>query len=166
MLAPRYFAPRYFTARYYGYTLGYRLNITTFLQQTIGILVITRTDTDVSYLQNRNLHMQTIKAGDTAIQFTSTLIKDDSEVWTLSGASVYFVLRKGDDSYVFDAEIVSTADKVVRYVLDESEFPTEPGIYSQEWKVVFADDTILRFPNDGYNRFAIKNNLEPYDDIS
>jgi len=104
--------------------------------------------------------VQTIKVGDTAIQFTSTLIKDDGEAWALSGATVYFVLRKGDTSYVFDAEIVSTSDKVVRYVLDETEFPTEPGIYSQEWKVVFADTTELRFPNDGYNRFALKKNLE------
>jgi hypothetical protein len=108
---------------------------------------------------------QTIKSGDTAIQFTSTLIKDDGLAWTLEGSTVSFILKKGSYYESFPAEIVFAAAKVVRYTVDEN-FPTEPGLYVQEWKVEFDDGTILRFPSNNYNRFSIKSNLEPYDDIS
>jgi hypothetical protein len=105
--------------------------------------------------------METIKSGDTAIEFTSTLIKEDSnESWTLAGATVYFVLKNKTESFVFDADIVSETDKTVRYIVDPLEFPTDPGEYAQEWKVVFSDNTILRFPNGTNNLFNIKRNLE------
>lgn len=105
--------------------------------------------------------MGTIKSGDTAIRFSSTLVKEDStEEWTLAGADVYFVLKNKTDSFVFDADVVSATEHTVEYIVDEAEFPTDPGEYAQEWKVVFSDNSILRFPNDSNNTFNIKRNLE------
>lgn len=102
-----------------------------------------------------------MKSGDTAIEFTSTLIKDDSdESWSLSGADVFFVIRNKDQVYVLEAEVVSAIERKVKYVVDAAEFPTEPGEYKQEWKVVFSDNTELRFPSETFNKFNIRPNLE------
>lgn len=107
---------------------------------------------------------QTIKSGDTAIRFSATLEKVDSEeVWTLDGATVYFVIRRRNDTVAFieEADIVSSSNRIVKYDIDPLDnFPTETGEYSHEWKVVFSDSTILRFPNDSFNKFNIKANLE------
>jgi len=47
MFAPKYFTPRYFTPRYFPYrvTIGYKLNITTFRQQTSGTFTLPVTTT-------------------------------------------------------------------------------------------------------------------------
>lgn len=107
---------------------------------------------------------QTIKSGDTAITFSATLEKVDSaEPWDLVGATVYFVIRRKNDTVAFieEADVISATDKTVEYTINPADdFPTDTGEYSQEWKVVFSDNTILRFPNDTYNKFNIKANLE------
>jgi len=47
MFPPRYFAPRYFARRYFPYRIrqGYKLNITTFRQQTSGTFTLPVTTT-------------------------------------------------------------------------------------------------------------------------
>lgn len=104
--------------------------------------------------------MQTIKAGDTAVVFNSTLEKvDDDEVWTLTDATVDFYVKRGSTVYgPFSATVISESARTVKYQVATG-FPTTPGTYSQEWRVVFSDGSELTFPNEDYNKFTIKARL-------
>lgn len=114
--------------------------------------------------------MNTIKSGDTSIKFDSTLsidsednITSSSYGWTLSGATVTFLVKKRRGSVVFSANatIISASARTVRFQRSVSDgFPTTPGKYSTEWLVVFSDGSRLTFPGDNYNDFTIKRNLQ------
>lgn len=100
----------------------------------------------------------TIKSGDTAIEFTSTLVIVSDDEWSLTNTDVRFLLKKGNIAYSFDATVVDANARTVKYIPGAG-FPKQPGKYIQEWEVTFSNDTTLTFPCEGANYVIIENDL-------
>ena len=98
-----------------------------------------------------------IKSGDTAVVFTDTLLINDVAI-NLTGASVKFLLKDSAVSFSAAAAIVSAVLGTVSYT-PSAGFPTTAGQYFQEWEVTQSNGTILTFPNAGYNRLVIFDDL-------
>jgi hypothetical protein len=100
-----------------------------------------------------------IKSGDTAIEFTATLTRNNVPV-NLTSSSVKFLLRNRATGTAFSATatIVVAAAGTVSYEPGVG-FPTTAGNYSQEWEVTFPDTTVLTFPSAGYNTLVIEDDL-------
>lgn len=94
-----------------------------------------------------------IKAFDTAVTFTDTLMLGGSAV-NLDGAAVLFILERNGTVFSAPATIVTPASGAVSYQ-PSAGFPTAAGDYRQEWEVTFPDSTKLTFPGDAYNKVTI-----------
>jgi len=98
-----------------------------------------------------------IKSGDTSVVFTDTLLINDVAI-NLTGATVKFLLKDSAVSFSATATIVLASAGTVSYTVGAG-FPTTEGQYNQEWEVTQSDATILTFPNAGYNRLVIFDDL-------
>ena len=103
-----------------------------------------------------------IKQNDTSPPIRATLKDGDSVAIDLTGASVRFHMRSisGGAAVVdADATIINAAGGIVQYnwIADDT---NTIGSYQAEFEVTYADSKIETFPNDGYVR------IEVIDDIT
>lgn len=98
-----------------------------------------------------------IKQNDTSPAMLATLQDADGDAINLIGASVRFHMRAiGSNQAVVDAAatVVTPISGTVRY--DWSAADTiNIGSYQAEFEVTYADASIETFPNDGYIRVEI-----------
>jgi hypothetical protein len=98
-----------------------------------------------------------IKQNDTSPAMLATLQDADGNAVNLTGATVRFHMRAvGGAQVVVDqsATVVTAIDGLVRYnwIADDTD---TIGSYQAEFEVTYADASIETFPNDGYIRVEI-----------
>lgn len=98
-----------------------------------------------------------VKQNDTSPSMLATLQDADGNAVDITGATVRFHMRKiGRADVVVDAAaaIVTPISGLVRYdwIADDT---SEIGSYQAEFEVTYADASIETFPNDGYIRVEI-----------
>lgn len=101
----------------------------------------------------------TIKQSDTAISFTDTLLSNGVP-YDLSGSDTlvkFLMKKKGGVTFEDYAEIVDELAGTVSYE-PSSDFPTDPGVYRQEWEVQ-KDGEVLTFPSGSYNEIKLLEDL-------
>jgi len=102
-----------------------------------------------------------IKQNDTSPAMLATLQDADGNEIDLTSASVRFHMRSlGSGQVVVDAAatVVTALDGLVRYdwiAADTSAI----GSYHAEFEVTYADASIETFPNDGYIRVEILDDI-------
>jgi len=102
---------------------------------------------------------QELVSGDTALKFTSVLEKiNDTGPWTLVGATIEFLIKRGTTVDVFPATLVDDTNKVVEYEVGVG-FPEDIGEYLQVWRVTFPDGKRLTFPTTP-NDFTINGDFD------
>lgn len=104
--------------------------------------------------------MTTIKAYDTAVEFTDTLTVAGAP-FDLTDCTVTFNLARTNLKNPFSAPatIVNAAAGTVSYLPTEG-FPVRKGDYYQEWEVTTPENLKLTFPSDSYNRIRIIADIE------
>jgi len=98
-----------------------------------------------------------VKQNDTSPAMLATLQDADGNAIDLTSASVRFHMRPvGGGQVVVDeaATIVTAASGLVRYDWIAADTDTI-GSYQAEFEVTYADASIETFPNDGYIRVEI-----------
>jgi hypothetical protein len=98
-----------------------------------------------------------VKQNDTSPAMLATLQDANGDAVNITGASVRFHMRPiGSNSITVDASatIVTPEDGVVRYDWLAADTDTI-GSYQAEFEVTYADGSIETFPNDGYVRVEI-----------
>jgi hypothetical protein len=98
-----------------------------------------------------------IKQNDTSPAMLATLQEADGSAVDLTGASVRFHMRPvGRAVITVDeaASIVNAGSGTVRYDWQSANISTV-GSYQAEFEVVYADGGVETFPNDGYIRVEI-----------
>lgn len=103
----------------------------------------------------------TMKRGDTAIPFTDSLLVAGAPVVGLAGATVKFLLEKGQSAYSWDATITDEVSAAVEFdpAGADPPFPLVLGDYSQEWEVTFANGKKLTFPTADHHTVKILKDL-------
>jgi len=102
-----------------------------------------------------------VKQNDTSPDMLATLQDADGNAINLTAASVRFHMRPvGGGAIVVDqaATVVTALDGLVRYnwIADDTD---TVGSYQAEFEVTYADASIETFPNDGYIRVEIIDNI-------
>ena len=106
-----------------------------------------------------------VKKGDIGIPFEATLTDSDGAAVNLTGASVDFVMRLASPAGTTpkvnaDAVVVGTpTNGQVSYTTQAADLNTV-GTYFVEWEVTFGGGGVQRYPGDGYNVVAVRDNLE------
>lgn len=98
-----------------------------------------------------------VKQNDTSPAMLATLQDADGNAVNVTGATVRFHMRAvGSTTVVVDeaATIVTAADGIVRYDWQAADTDTI-GSYQAEFEVTYADSSVETFPNDGYIRVEI-----------
>ena len=98
-----------------------------------------------------------VKQNDTSPAMLATLQDADGNAVNVTGATVRFHMRAvGSTTVVVDeaATIVTAADGIVRYNWQAADTDTI-GSYQAEFEVTYADASVETFPNDGYIRVEI-----------
>tara|TARA_R110000796_G_scaffold178802_1_gene295438 strand:+ start:817 stop:1140 length:324 start_codon:yes stop_codon:yes gene_type:complete len=98
-----------------------------------------------------------IKQNDTSPAMLATLEDADGTAVNVTGAVIRFHMRKiGSTAVVVDeaAVIVTPLEGIVRYDWMAAD-TAEIGSYQAEFEVTYADASIETFPNDGYIRVKI-----------
>jgi len=98
-----------------------------------------------------------IKQNDTSPALLATLQDADGNAVNVTGGSIRFHMRQiGSTTVVVDeaAVIVTPLEGVVRYNWQAADTATI-GSYQAEFEVTYADASIETFPNDGYIRVQI-----------
>jgi hypothetical protein len=98
-----------------------------------------------------------VKQNDTSPAMLATLQDADGNAVNLTAASVRFHMRPvGGGQVVVDAaaSVVTPLEGLVRYnwIADDTD---TIGSYQAEFEVTYADASIETFPNDGYIRVEI-----------
>lgn len=101
-----------------------------------------------------------IKQNDTQPRMLATLKDGDENLIDLTGASVRFHMRTVGGSVVTDsaAVVVTAGSGLVRYDWQAADTDTV-GSYQAEFEVTYADGTIETFPNNGYIRVQIGDDI-------
>lgn len=102
-----------------------------------------------------------VKQNDTSPAMLATLQDANGGAISLNAASVRFHMRTiGGASTVVDAAatIVSAGSGIVRYDWDAAD-TASIGSYQAEFEVTYADASVETFPNDGYIRVEIKDDI-------
>jgi len=101
-----------------------------------------------------------MKQNDTQPRMLATLQDGDGTAINLTGASVRFHMRTLGGSTVVDAAatIVTAASGLVRYDWVAADTDTV-GSYQAEFEVTYSDTTIETFPNSGYIRVEITDDI-------
>jgi hypothetical protein len=98
-----------------------------------------------------------IKQNDTSPALLATLQDADGNAVNVTGGSIRFHMRQiGSTAIVVDAAavIVTPLQGTVRYDWLAAD-TAEIGSYQAEFEVTYADASIETFPNDGYIRVKI-----------
>jgi len=98
-----------------------------------------------------------IKQNDTSPVLLATLQDADGNAIDVTGGSIRFHMRQiGSTAVVVDEEaiIVTPLEGIVRYNWQATDTDTI-GSYQAEFEVTYADASIETFPNDGYIRVQI-----------
>lgn len=97
-----------------------------------------------------------VKQNDTSPAMLATLQDADGNAINLTAASVRFHMRQIGGSIVVDAAaiVVTPLSGLVRYNWSAAD-TTTIGSYQAEFEVTYADASIETFPNDGYIRVEI-----------
>jgi hypothetical protein len=98
-----------------------------------------------------------VKQNDTSPAMLATLQDADGNAVNVTGATVRFHMRAvGSTQVVVDeaATIVTALDGLVRYDWQAADTDTI-GSYQAEFEVTYADASVETFPNDGYIRVEI-----------
>jgi len=98
-----------------------------------------------------------IKQNDTSPVLLATLQDADGNAIDVTGGSIRFHMRQiGSTAVVVDEEaiIVTPLEGIVRYNWQAADTDTI-GSYQAEFEVTYADASIETFPNDGYIRVQI-----------
>lgn len=98
-----------------------------------------------------------IKQNDTSPALLATLQDADGNAVNVTGGSIRFHMRQiGSTAVVVDAAavIVTGIDGIVRYDWQAADTATI-GSYQAEFEVTYNDASIETFPNDGYIRVQI-----------
>ena len=98
-----------------------------------------------------------VKQNDTSPAILATLQDADGNAVNVTGATVRFHMRAvGSTTVVVDeaATIVTALDGLVRYDWQAADTDTI-GPYQAEFEVTYADSSVETFPNDGYIRVEI-----------
>ena len=98
-----------------------------------------------------------VKQNDTSPSMLATLQDADGNAVNLTAAAVRFHMRKiGRPDVIVDAAavVVTPLSGLVRYdwIADDT---SDTGSYQAEFEVTYADASIETFPNDGYIRVEI-----------
>lgn len=102
-----------------------------------------------------------IKQNDTSPAMLATLQDANSTAIDLTSADVRFHMRTiGGTSAVVDAAavIVTAASGLVRYDWQAAD-TASIGSYQAEFEVTYSDGSVETFPNDGYIRVEIKDDV-------
>lgn len=102
-----------------------------------------------------------IKQNDTSPAMLATLQDANGTAINLTGASVRFHMRTiGSTQTVVDAAatVVTPLSGIVRYNWIAADTDTI-GSYQAEFEVTYADASIETFPNDGYIRVEIVDDI-------
>ena len=102
-----------------------------------------------------------VKQNDTSPAMLATLQDASGNAINITGASVRFHMRKiGRTELIVDADvaIVTEESGLVRYDWDAADTDTI-GSYQAEFEVTYADASIETFPNDGYIRVEITDDI-------
>lgn len=102
-----------------------------------------------------------VKQNDTSPAMLATLQDADGNAIDITGSSVRFHMRAiGSPQTIVDASAtIVTADAgLVRYDWDAADTDTI-GSYQAEFEVTYADASIETFPNDGYIRVEITDDI-------
>lgn len=102
-----------------------------------------------------------VKQNDTSPSMLSTLNDASATAVDLTGASVRFHMRQiGSTQVTVDeaATVVTAASGEIRYDWDTADTATT-GSYQAEFEVTYADGSIETFPNDGYIRVEITDDI-------
>lgn len=98
-----------------------------------------------------------IKQNDTAPSLRATLLDGDGNPVNLSGSTVRFHMRLlGQTAIVVNqsATLIDAANGIAQYNWVAADTDTI-GSYQAEFEVTYANGTIETFPNDGYIRVEI-----------
>lgn len=102
-----------------------------------------------------------IKQNDTSPNLRAILKDGDEVAINLTDATINFHMRTvGGETAVVDAaaSIVSAENGIVQYIWDAADTATV-GSYQAEFEVTNTDGTIETFPNNGYIRVEITDDI-------
>lgn len=102
-----------------------------------------------------------VKQNDTSPAMLATLQDADGNAIDITGASVRFHMRaigSNQTTVDGDATIVTASSGLVRYDWIAADTDTV-GSYQAEFEVTYADSSIETFPNDGYIRVEITDDI-------
>lgn len=102
-----------------------------------------------------------IKQNDTSPNLRAILKDGDEVAVNLTGATIRFHMRTvGGETAVVDADasIVTAESGIVQYIWDAADTATV-GSYQAEFEVTFADTSVETFPNNGYIRIEITDDI-------
>jgi hypothetical protein len=102
-----------------------------------------------------------IKQNDTSPNLRAILKDGDEDPINLTDAAIRFHMRTvGGETAVVDADasIVTAESGVVQYIWDAADTATV-GSYQAEFEVTFSGGAIETFPNNGYIRVEITDDI-------
>ena len=102
-----------------------------------------------------------IKQNDTSPSMLATLQDADAAAVDVTGASIRFHMRAiGSTQVITDEEVVIVDAEAgeVRYDWQAADTATV-GAYQAEFEVTYADASVETFPNDGYIRVQITDDI-------
>ena len=102
----------------------------------------------------------TIKQNDTSPALQATLKDANGDAVDVTGATIRFHMRDDEGTVKVDAAgaIVTAASGIIEYNWLAADTDTV-GVYEAEFEVTYADSTVETFPNDGYIRVRVKDDI-------
>jgi hypothetical protein len=97
-----------------------------------------------------------IKQNDTSPAIQVQLTNSSDQNIVLNGASVLFNIKTESNKFLFSkaATVVNSALGIVKYQWTSGDTSTM-GVCYGEFQVTYADNTVETFPNDGYIKIKI-----------
>jgi phage baseplate assembly protein gpV len=101
-----------------------------------------------------------VKQNDTQPRMLATLKDGDGTVIDLTSATARFHMRTPSGTVVVDAAatVVNAAAGIVRYDWQAAD-TASVGTYQAEFEITYPDNTVETFPNAGYIRVQITDDI-------